>query len=78
MSLNSVSTFASCAPIRRNMAKVFGGFPPCHKSSPSPPSSSLVAPVQPSTSPAAAAADARRSSLYWNTPLVKPGMIRPM
>lgn len=72
MSLNSVSTFASCAPIRRNMAKVFGGFPPCHKSS-----SSLVAPVQPSTSPADADA-ARRSSLYWNTPSVKPGMIRPM
>lgn len=71
MSLNSVSTFASCTPIRRNMAKVFGGFPPCHKLS-------LVAPVQPSTSPAAAAADARRSSLYWNTPTVKPGMIRPM
>ena len=76
MSLNSVSTFASCAPTH-NTAKVFGGFPPCHKSSPS---SSLVAPVQPSTSPAAAAADAdaRRSSLYWNTPSVKPGMIRPM
>ena len=71
MSLNSVSTFASCAPTH-NTAKVFGGFPPCHKSS-----SSLVAPVQPSTSPAAADA-ARRSSLYWNTPTLKPGMIRPM
>ena len=71
MSLNTVSTFASSALIHRTTAKkVFGGFPPCHKS----PSSSLVAPVQPS----AAAADARRSSLYWNTPLVKPGMLRPM
>ena len=78
MSLNSVSTFASCAPTH-NTAKVFGGFPPCHKSSSPSSSSSLVAPVQPSTSPAAASAAAvRRSSLYWNTPSVKPGMISPM
>ena len=74
MSLNSVSTFASCAP-KRNTAKVFGGFPPCHKSSSS---TIAVAPVQPSTSPAAADAAARRSSLYWNTPTLKPGMVRPM
>ncbi len=71
MSLNSVSTFAPSALIRRTTAKVFGGFPPCHKSSSS---SIAVTPVQPSTSPAAA----RRSSLYWNTPTVKLGMIRPM
>jgi hypothetical protein len=72
MSLNSVSTFASSALIHRTTAKkVFGGFPPCHKSSSS---TIAVAPVQPS----AAADAARRSSLYWNTPLVKPGMVRPM
>lgn len=70
MSLNSVSTFASCAP-KRTTAKVFGGFPPCHKSS-----SIAVAPVQPSTSPADAGGG--RSSLYWNTPTLKPGMVRPM
>ncbi len=71
MSLNSVSTFASCASKRTTAKKVFGGFPPCHKSSSS---TIAVAPVQPS----AAADAARRSSLYWNTPSVMPGMVRPM
>lgn len=64
------STSAPCAKLTLNISAFNGNTTNVKVSRPNP--KSFATPVQPATSPTS------RSSLYWNTKTVNPGLIRPM
>ena len=64
------STSAPCAKLTLNISAFNGNTTNVKVGRPSP--KSFATPVQPATSPIS------RSSLYWNTSTVNPGLIRPM